>query len=351
MARRAAMGESSIHRDAAGRWHGYVSLGRGEGGGRDRRHVSARTRGEVVARVREIERKRDASSVPTAGRAPTVEAWLTHWLDSIAAARVRPLTLAGYRSKVEIHLLPHLGHVRLDRLQPEHLEALYAQMLASGLSGATVLQTHRIFSRALKVALQRGRVSRNVATLVDSPSVDRIEVEPLSAAEARALLAAAEGLPNAARWSVALALGLRQGEALGLRWDAVDLDAGRLRVVLALQRQPGVGLVLVAPKSRASTRTLVLPGPLVAALRTHRAAQLQARLAAGSAWEDHDLVFVQPSGRPIDPSADWAAWKALLRSAGVRDARLHDARHTAATLLLVRRVASDATRGGFRRIA
>jgi len=112
------MGESSIHRDAAGRWHGYVSLGRGEGGGRDRRHVSARTRGEVVARVREIERKRDASSVPTAGRAPTVEAWLTHWLDSIAAARVRPLTLAGYRSKVEIHLLPHLGHVRLDGCSP-----------------------------------------------------------------------------------------------------------------------------------------------------------------------------------------------------------------------------------------
>ena len=105
----------------------------------------------------------------------------------------------GYRSKVTKYLIPELGHVRLDRLAPEHLEAMYADLLDRGLSGATVLQTHRILSRALKVAHQRARVGRNVATLVDAPSPVRTEVDPLTASEARSILAAASSSPNAAR--------------------------------------------------------------------------------------------------------------------------------------------------------
>ncbi|WP_222269905.1 tyrosine-type recombinase/integrase [Modestobacter marinus] len=88
------------------------------------------------------------------------------------------------------------------------------------------------------------------------------------------------------------------------------------------------------PKADRSRRTLALPAPLVEGLRAHRAAQLAERVVAGPVWEDHDLVFAQPSGRPIDRKADWRAWKALLNEAGVREVRLHDGRHTAATLLL-----------------
>jgi len=182
--------------------------------------------------------------------------------------------------------------------------------------------------------MQRGRVARNVATLVDAPTPRRDEAEPLTKAEARLLLDAVRTLPNGARWSVALALGLRQGEALGLLWDAIDLDAGTLTVRWALQRQTGKGLVLVPPKSKAGRRTIKLPDPLRDALRQHRAQQAEQRLAAGSLWEDGGFVFCQPNGRPLDARRDWKAWKDLLRSAGVRDARLHDARHTAATLLL-----------------
>jgi integrase len=255
------------------------------------------------------------------------------WLDTIASRKVRPSTLAGYRTCLK-RINPVLGHHRLDKLQPEHLEAFYTRLEADGLSSTTALLHHRVISRALKVAMQRGRVARNVATLVDAPTARREEVQPLTAAEARKLLEVATELPNGARWSVALALGLRQGEALGLLWDAVDLDAGTLTVRRALQRQAGEGLVLVEPKSRAGRRTIKLPDALRDALRVHRVRQTEQRLAAGNVWEDRGFVFCQPTGRPIDRRRDWQDWKTLLKAAGVRDARLHDARHTAATLLL-----------------
>jgi integrase len=352
---RRSSGESSIYQDEVGRWHGFVSMGLRQGGRRDRRHVSGQKRSAVVQKVRELEQKRAAGTGGTVGRSPTVEWWLTHWLDTIAARKVRPSTLEGYRSKVTSRLVPALGHHRLDRLQPEHVEAAWVEMESGGLAPATVLQCHRILSRALKVAVQRGRIARNVCTLVDSPALDRVEVEPLSATEARRLLKAALGARNAARWSVALALGLRQGETLGLAWSAVDLEAGTLSVRQALQRlawkhgcaapeqcgrahccpsKQGGGLRLVAPKSRAGRRTMALPAPLVDALKLHRLAQLEERIAAGPAWEGSGLVFCQVNGRPLDPSADHREWKSLLLKASVREARLHDARHTAATLLL-----------------
>jgi len=169
---------------------------------------------------------------------------------------------------------------------------------------------------------------------VDAPSLRRDEVVPFSTTEARALLATARGLRNEARWSVALALGLRQGEALALRWEDIDLDSGTLTVKRSMQRLVGKGLVFDEPKSRAGRRAIMLPNGLRDALRSHRAAQLEERLAAGSEWQENGLLFAQVNGRPIDPGSDWKSWKALLALAGVRDARLHVARHTAATLLL-----------------
>ena len=331
---RNASGESSIHQTADRRWHGYVSMGVKDAGARDRRHVSGQRRADVVAKVRALEGKRDAGTGGTAGRGPTVAAWLDHWLANIAAPKVRPSTLQRYRQLVTHQLSPKVGHHRLDRLQPEHVERMNAELLASGLSPASVLQAHRVLSRALKVAMQRGRVARNVCALVDAPSVARVEVEPLTSDEARRVLRAAEGTRNGARWSVAIALGLRQGEALGLSWDAVDLDAGTLRVRQALQRQRGVGLVIVEPKSAAGRRTISLPRQLVDALRQHRTTQLEDRIAAANVWQDHGLVFAQPNGRPLDPRSDHRAWRELLASAGVRQAKLHDARHTAATVML-----------------
>ena len=120
--------ESSIYRDAAGRWHGYVSMGGVRPDSKpDRRHVSAKTRKEIVPRVRGLEKKRDAGVAHTAGRQMTFGEWLDHWL-TISKRSVRPSTYVGYQGYVRNHIRPALGHHRLDKLQPEHLEAFYADL-------------------------------------------------------------------------------------------------------------------------------------------------------------------------------------------------------------------------------
>jgi integrase len=335
MAGRGANGRSTIIKRDDGRWHGYVSMGIKGDGRRDRRHVSAVTRGEVVSKVRDLEAKRDAGSVRASGRPMTVEEWLTYWVDTIAPTRVRPRTLQSYQSIIRLHLIPRMGQRRLDQLMPEHLEALYADVIASGRSPATVLRIHRLLHRALKVAMQRERVARNVATLVEPPKQVRPETPlPLDVEECRRVLEAVEGRRNAARWTVALALGLRQSEALGLQWRDIDFDAGRLSVRRGLHRVAGKGIVFEEPKTARSRRTLALPRPLTEALRNHRETQDLERLVAGSDWQEWDLVFAQPNGRPLDKHSDYEAWGQLLKAAGVRHIRLHDGRHTAATLLL-----------------
>lgn len=125
---RSANGESSIYMGSDGRWHGWVSVGKREAGVPDRRHLTGKTRAVVVRKVRDLEAKRDAGRAAQVGRPPTVGEWMDHWLTHIAERRVRPLTLQGYQTTVRLHIRPALGHHRLDRLQPEHLESLYLAM-------------------------------------------------------------------------------------------------------------------------------------------------------------------------------------------------------------------------------
>jgi integrase len=360
---RSPNGASSIYLGSDGSWHGRVTVGVRDDGRPDRRHVRGRTRADVTRKVRQLERDRDAGKVRGIGRAETVEQWLTHWLDNVAARTVRPKTLAGYRTAVHRHLIPGIGAHRLDKLTPEHIERLYTRMLTADLAPATVHQVHRTLRTALNEAVRRLRITTNPAQIAKSPRVVETEIEPFTMDEARRLLEVAGSRRNGARWAVALSLGLRQGEALGLRWPDLDLDAGTLVVRRALQRhvwqhgcggscggkrgadcpdRKGGGLMVVETKSRSGRRAIGLPAPLVDLLRKHRIAQDAERELAGSVWHDGGWVFAQPNGKPTDPRADHAAWKALLTDAEVRPARLHDARHTAATMLLVLGVAQRA---------
>jgi integrase len=365
---------SSIYLGSDGWWHGWVTIGIKDDGTPDRRHRKARTEAAVTRKVRELEHTRDSGYVPGAGRPITVGRWMETWLTTIAPRRIRRSTLeTTYAPKVRNRIIPGLGKHRLDRLTPEHIERFYTRLEAEGLAPATVLQIHRILSRALKVAMQRGYVTRNVATLVDAPSASHDEIEPLSLGEALRIVRLAGTRRNGTRWSVALGLGLRQGEALGLRWQHVDLDAGTLTVRWQLQRfawrhgcadphacdkdrhrddcppgctrharfcpqRTGGGLHLTELKSDKSRRTIALPLQLVAALKAHRSAQLHERMTAGPAWRDGDFVWCQPNGRPIGNHADWDEWRTLLKEAEIRQVRVHDARHTAATLLLAQGV-------------
>lgn len=365
---------SSIYLGQDGWWHGWVTIGVKDDGSPDRRHRMARTEAAVTRKVRELERSRDSGHLAKPAAGLTVAQWMEIWLTTIAPRRVRQSTLEStYAPKVRNRIIPGLGKHRLDRLTPEHVERFYTRLEAERLAPATVLQIHRILSRALKVATQRGYVGRNVATLVDAPSVNQDEIEPLTLDEAQRIMELAAGLRNGTRWSVALALGLRQGEALGLRWRHVDLDAETITIRWQLQRlawqhgctdphacgkdhhgedcpancighartcpgRTGGGLRLTELKSDKSKRTIALPAQLGTALRAHRTEQLAERMAAGPVWEDTDLVWCQRNGRPIGNHADWDEWKSLLKAAAIRDVRVHDARHTAATLLLAQGV-------------
>jgi hypothetical protein len=199
---RASNGESTIQKGADGRWHGNVSVGFKANGRPDRRHVSSRSWGVVVAKVRELKRKWDEGTISETST-PTVAWWLEHWLTTIAPRRVRQRTLESYEAAVRRHLVPGIGRHRLDRRRPEHLGQLYTVLLDAGYSAASVLRHHRILSRALTVAVQRGHVPRNVAALVDPPAQRPSD----------------------------LATALDLGEARAVGPTAVDLAAGTLTII------------------------------------------------------------------------------------------------------------------------
>ena len=227
---------SSVYKGADGYWHGRVTVGYRDDGKEDRRHTMSKSKSVVVQKVRALEKLRDAGQTPRVGERWTFGAWLEHWLESIARPGLRVRSYEAYRGAVRRHLVPALGKQRLDRLEPEHLERLYRRMVESGASPGTAHQVHRTARTALGEAQRRGHVMRNVAAFARAPRVRVEPPEPFSVVEVQQILKAASKHRNSARWAVALALGLRQGEALGLRWADIDLDTHTLRVRSTRQR-------------------------------------------------------------------------------------------------------------------
>jgi integrase len=217
------------------------------------------------------------------------------------------------------------------------VQAFINHLLADGLAPRTVQYAHAILRAALNKAVKWGLVARNVATLVDTPGLSQQEMQFLAPEEARQFLEAIRGDRLEALYTVALAIGLRPGEALGLRWQDVHLDTGILTVQVALQRVEGVAQ-LVELKTRRSRRSLTLPPFAVAALKAHRARQDEEREFAGSMWEDRDLVFTTRRGRPLGPRNVIRSFRRMLKRAKLTHRRLYDLRHTCASLLLVQGV-------------
>ncbi len=352
---RNANGRSSIYENAEG-WHGRVTVGVKDDGRPDRRHVRGKTKAEVTTKVRKLEKLRDERRVPKAGQRWTVATWLTYWIENIAVPpNVSENAHSGYSVDVRKHLIPGIGAHRLDRLEPEHLEKLYAKMQRNGKAAGTAHHVHRTIRNALNEAVRRGHLGRNPVLFAKAPKLSDDEPEPYDIEEVQRLLKVASERRNGARWVVALALGLRQGEALGLKWEHVDLSKGILRIRrnrLRPKYEHGCGNTCgrkagycperkqtradTGPtKSRAGRRVIGLPNPLIVLLQVHQETQNAERMAARQLWHDEGWVFARPDGRPLNPNTDYHEWKALLKEAGLRNARLHDARHTAATVLLI----------------
>lgn len=313
---------------------------------------------------------------------------MTRWLQDVARTRVRPRTFVGYQAAVEHHISPHLGRVRLAKLTPQHLQAWLATLEASGVSVGRRRYARVVLRMALNTAIRWRLVTVNAATQIDAPRTTSREIRPLTPDEAKALLVATREHLLDAFVTVALGCGLRLGESLGLQWVDVDLDAGTLDVKRAVQRFGGdvaarrpllaerkrlraalkatprapevaetrarlkdelqavraalskvkTSIQITELKSSRSRRTIALPAVAVAALRSHRVRQLEARLAAGRHWHDGGFVFTSAVGTPLEPRNVTRQFKALLTAAKLPDMRLHDLRHSCATLLLAQGV-------------
>jgi len=326
-----ANGEGSIYRRKDGRWAASLSLGNGR-----RATLYAKTRQEAAARLTAALHNQQLG-IPPPDRSQTVGQYLTNWIEGSIRPSVRARTHESYALNVR-RLVPHLGHYRLGALTPVAIENTYGALLQSGLSRRSVEQAHAVLHRALNQAVKWGLLGRNPADAVNVPRPERREMRTLDEKQVQRLFEATAGHRLRGLWVLLVTTGLRLGEALGLCWDDIDQTAGRLVVRRSLQRQREAGLVFVEPKSAKSRRTVHLAESTVAVLREQRRQQLGERLSAGPAWQDQGLVFCREDGRPLEPSSVTEHLHRALKAADLPQVRVHDLRHTAATLLLARGV-------------
>jgi integrase len=329
---RSASGAGGIRRRSDGRFEARYSV---EVAGRmERRSIFGTTSAEVRSKLRSALTNRDSGLVSNVTARDTTGEYLDDWITS-AASTIRPRTLASYRGVIRLYIQPALGRVPLLKLQPTHVSRMYADMLARGLSPKTVRNTGLVLHRAMEQARRWGLLPINVCSLVDLPRRVRPEMSALTADEARRVREVAREDNLEALWVVLLTCGIRQGEAVGLQWSAVDLKAGKLRVVASMIRLGGEDPRLDETKTHKSMRTIDLSADAIDALQRHRARQ--AANVIRPLTRD-GFVFQRDDGRPLSFTTMWKLWRRLLLKSGVRPLGVHAARHTTATLLLERGV-------------
>jgi integrase len=334
--RRRGDGEGLIRKRADHRWEGRLDASQ-LGSSRRRRSVYGRTRAEVVKKLRQAKASLD-QGLPLVDERIRFDAYLDTWLTEVVKPSRSRATWQGYEVNVRKHIAPLIGHRPLAKVSAADIQAVLNAKRREGLAPRTVQYIHATMRAALGVAYRWGLVARNVATLVDPVQLVREPVTPFTEEEVKRLLIAAAEHRLGAFYTVAIAVGLRPSEGLGLGWADVDLDRATVRVRRTLERHDG-RYVFKEPKSRTSRRTIPLPVTCLEALKTHRRHQLEERLAAGPEWEDWDLVFTTPLGRPVSRTEVSRQFGKLQEKAGVAHHRLYDSRHTAASLLLAQGVA------------
>ncbi len=340
MAKKRLRGSGSIYqRESDGRWCAVVDLG-WQDGWRVRKSFYAATADEVQDQL-DTARDNLRKGLPVRLDRQSVADHLDTWLQDTVKASVRPLTFEQYHQHLRLYLKPSLGAVKLAKLTPAHIRSFINARLQEDLHPRTVELSLIVLRRALAQAVEDGAIAANPAKAVKAPKYEREEVTPWSPDQARTFLEAAAGERLGPLYAIALTLGLRRGEALGLRWSDVDLIERRLTVAQQVMRVGGPrvdghrGHLEFAPvKTKKGRRTLPLPASLVDVLKAHRKRQLEERLRAGPAWKDLNLIFCTARGTPVEASALTSDFKRLIRKAGLPDKPFHGCRHAVATALL-----------------
>jgi integrase len=356
---RRSQGSGSVYQRASdGRWISVVDLGWVEGK-RKRKYFVSRTQDEATRKLNRALGEYGRGALMAADRT-TIAEYMTAWLEDSARHNLRDHSYRNYKSVIDTHIIPHIGNRRLDQLTPQHVQAMINSLSKSGLSPRSVQSVRAVLSAALKDAMKLGIVWRNVATLVRMPPIKPYEGSPLSPQEARQLIRHLEGNPLEALVTLSLALGLRQGEVLGLRWQDIDLDSQTMRIqqqyiagakITPLTDEDMAALATMTPTERTkfhlkryaprfaspktdrSRRPLPIPAPVIPLLKRHKTDQIQDRLLAGERWIDLGLVFTSVTGGPMDPSRLSRQFTALFKPAGLEPRKFHDLRRSCASLL------------------
>jgi integrase len=344
--KRRGHGEGTISQRGDGRWQVRVNLGRGDNGRRQRKYAYTGTQAAAVRKLKELGgREADGDLLVTS--TPMVGTYLNEWF-ATNRDEWKPKTRKCYRDAIDLHLTPAFSHLRLEQLTPRVVQRWLTQHKETHGARRRITLAHAVLRSSLSAAQKLQLVSKNVAKSVTVTKPISKPIGPFTLEQAAAFLAVARGHRLGALFSVALACGLRLGEACGLRWEDVDLTTGEVRIRQQLQLI-GKTLEVQTLKTEKSRRTLSLPSVCLEMLRTHRTRQLEERLKVGGAWEDCGLVFVTGTrnrpvdkrgraahrrGGPLHPRNVTRTYHELLAAAGLPRNRFHDLRHSAASMLI-----------------
>ena len=271
----------------------------------------------------------------------TVGEYLRQWLRDYAETHVRQRTLEGYRERLEKHVIPHVGHIALDKLSPRQIQGMETTLLksgrrdgAGGLSAQTVLNVHRVLFQALRHALRLGLLQRNPAEAVEPPRASRYQARTMDWDDVQQFLEAARESPHYPLFILALHTGLRRSDLLGLRWKDVSLENDTIAVTQAVVRVSQNRGMVSSPKS-GRARVVTLPQESILVLQHHREQQ-EARAVEGQVLRPQPggFVFSRADGSSLSPEAVSKAFRKAVGKAGLKGVRFHDLRHTHASLLL-----------------
>ena len=309
-----------------------VDLPRVGGKRRRKKRTFAREReAKAWAASLESQVRRHEYSEPSEQR---LDDYLDGWLEA-SELRIKPSTLASYRTAFAKHIVPAIGHLRLREITAPDLRAIYAAMVRAGLSAKTARNTHVAARKALGDAVRDGLLTRNPADAAFDLKVTKPRIRAWGPDDLSRFLAAIEGHKYARLFELMSLTGLRRGEGLGIPWSAVDLDATEITIEQTLIRDGDNGVAISpTPKSEESRRVVELDAGLVALIRAQRKDQLERRMTLGDGWTDTGLVFDRGDGRHIDPDVASQDFAKIVARAELPPLTIHQLRHTLATLMI-----------------
>lgn len=335
MARKAAAGTGTIRKKTVTRggkeytyWEARATIGYDPGTGKQiQKSFTGKTQKEVAQKLKAATAAIDEGTY-TAPSKMTVAQWLDIWTAEYLGA-VKPRTVDNYKGVVKARIKPGLGAVKLDALNPHTIQSYYNGLTKEGLAPKTVKNIHGILHKALQQAVSNGYIKTNPADHCILPRPVRRELKPMDEDMITAFLRAIQGHQFEELFTVTLFTGMREGEALGLLWDCVDLTKGTITVDKQLQLIRGSrGQYQMVPTKNSKGRTLAIAPTVAATLKRVRLRQLENRLRYGECWEQSGFVFTDELGHHLSASSVYKAFKKVMEQIGSPETRFHDLRHS-----------------------